>query len=708
MTGIMQVILSISYAVLVYGGDTNSFTGQGIGFTLAGALVIATIISLFAAVPGTVGSNQDVSVAILSLISTSIVSTMPTGSSPETAFFTVVAAISLTVLLAGIFLFGVGYFRLGGLIRYFPYPIVGGFLAGTGWLLFSGGFTLILGEANLMEMFKLHYAIQWGTGLLFALILLYSAKHFKSKGILPGLLLGGVLIFYGSANSLGYSLEVLRDKGWLLSSFPSQALLQPLSFSDIALVRWEVIAGQVGNILTVIIVSSIALLLNASAFEIESKQSINLNQELRLAGICNLLSSICPGFVGFRQLSLSVLNFRLNVKSRMVGIVGACIIGIALFCGASVITYFPKVLMGGVLMYLGLTFLYEWAFQTFKSMPRIDFLIIWLVLLVITTVGFMTGIVVGLVAALIMFVISYSRTELVRHELSGKNFQSPTPRSLDQQKLLDSTGEQLYILQLQGFIFFGTANKLYNKMRMRLKCQERVKPRFVLLDFQRVEILDTTGMLSFCKMKELMRQSQIHLVITSASFSIKKQLLSGGLSTTDPAIHYFPSIDVGIEWCEEQLLEQHGSLPLGTPSLLQQLTSIVPGKTETLKQIFALLERVEVAPGTQIIAKGQSADSFFFLESGSVKSSGTDTSQVDHETTRNCPVVGDIGFYLGCPCTTSVVAVEKCTLYRLTAEELKRLETGNPELSAIFHQLMVYFLADRVRYLVKTVNALQK
>lgn len=49
-------------------------------------------------------------------------------------------------------------------------------------------------------------------------------------------------------------------------------------------------------------VSSIALLLNASAFEIESKQDVNLDKELRLAGIANIFSSFFPGFVGFRQL----------------------------------------------------------------------------------------------------------------------------------------------------------------------------------------------------------------------------------------------------------------------------------------------------------------------------------------------------------------------------------------------------------------------
>ncbi len=63
ITGTLQVILSISYAALIYGRDLEVYLAQGIGFALAGALVTATFITLFAALPGTVGSNQDVPVA---------------------------------------------------------------------------------------------------------------------------------------------------------------------------------------------------------------------------------------------------------------------------------------------------------------------------------------------------------------------------------------------------------------------------------------------------------------------------------------------------------------------------------------------------------------------------------------------------------------------------------------------------------------------
>jgi len=58
-----------------------------------------------------------------------------------------VAAIALTFLVAGAFLFGLGWFRLGNLVRFSPCPVVGGFLAGIGWLLIKGGMGITMGVA---------------------------------------------------------------------------------------------------------------------------------------------------------------------------------------------------------------------------------------------------------------------------------------------------------------------------------------------------------------------------------------------------------------------------------------------------------------------------------------------------------------------------------------------------------------------------------
>ena len=453
--------------------------------------------------------------------------------------------------------------------------------------------------------------------------------------------------------------------------------------------------------------SAVALLLNASAFELESKEDVDLDRELRLAGIANLFSSLSPGFVGFRQLCLTVLNHRMQSQSRLVGLIGATIIALTLFFGASIISYFPKVIMGGLLMYLGLTFLVEWACETWITLPIIDCLIIWLVLLVIATVGFMPGVGVGLLAAVIMFVISYSRTEVVRHELTGETYQSLTARRHDERQLLEAQGQQLYILQLQGFIFFGTANRLFNKIKFRLMESHRTQPRFIVLDFQRVDILDSTGMLSFKKLKDVTNGTGTHLIITAPSAEIQNQLSKGGLDPSHPLTHYFSNLNIATEWCEEQILCSSRENNLSHTPLAEQLGTILPDNI--IQTLLQYMHRLELNPGTVIIEKGVPAVDFFFIESGTITNNinGSIDSCLHLESMTNVRIISNIGFYIPHIRTEDIIAAEKCVVYRLSIDTLRALENENPEAASKLHQIMIRLLAERVKHLVKTVSALE-
>ena len=93
-------------------------------------------------------------------------------------------------------------------------------------------------------------------------------------------------------------------------------------------------------------------------------------------------------------------------------------------------------------------------------LSRLDYGVMLLIAGIVTTVGFMAGVVVGLFAAIALFVLKYSQVNVARHTLSGVNYLSRQRRSPNQERLLRQAGDQIYLLQLQGFIFFGTAHTL--------------------------------------------------------------------------------------------------------------------------------------------------------------------------------------------------------------------------------------------------------
>jgi SulP family sulfate permease len=62
----------------------------------------------------------------------------------QAVFATVLTAIAVTSLIMATILLIMGRFKAGGFVRYIPYPVVGGFLAGTGSLLAQGGLSLMM------------------------------------------------------------------------------------------------------------------------------------------------------------------------------------------------------------------------------------------------------------------------------------------------------------------------------------------------------------------------------------------------------------------------------------------------------------------------------------------------------------------------------------------------------------------------------------
>ena len=66
-----------------------------------------------------------------------------------------------------------------------------------------------------------------------------------------------------------------------------------------------------------------------------------------------------------------------------------------------------------------------------------------------------------------LFVITYSRVNIVRNTLTGECFHSNVDRPKKHRDLLARHGPEIYILRLQGFIFFGTIQAVLNQIRGR-------------------------------------------------------------------------------------------------------------------------------------------------------------------------------------------------------------------------------------------------
>jgi SulP family sulfate permease len=713
--GVSEVIVAVSLAALIFAGELHAFLSSGIGFMLFGAAVVIAITSLLSSHAGIHGSIQEAPAAILSVIAAAIVVAMPAGASPEETFLTVVVAIAISSLLTGLFFLVLGHYRSGGLVRFLPYPVVGGFLAGTGWLLVAGAMAVLAdtghGPPHLAELLEPELLRMWLPGLVFAVLLLAARGRWNHPLLVPALIAAAVLVFYLIVWLSEATIAELGAEGFLLGPFPEGQLWHPITPADLAQVDWGVILGQANGIATILIVSVVAVLLNAGGLELVFETNLNLDSELRTAGIASVVSGLGGSMVGYQSLSLSVFGHRSGATGRLAGLLVALLCAVTLFVGAELLSVFPTFVLGGLLMFLGLGFLKEWVFDAWFKFTRLDYFVIILILVVIAVVGFFEGVAVGMVVAVALFVFNYSRTEVVRHALSGANFRSRVIRGRQERQVLREHGEQLFILQLQGFIFFGTANHLLENLNERIKAPDQVTPSHVVLDFTRVTGLDSTAILSFNRMRQLARQESMTLIFTGLSEEIRLQLEQGGFDLADSwNIVLFPDLDHGLEWCENRILEA-ADLPQdeGQITLEEQMDEVVHD-TLSVHHLMRILDRQEVAAGHYLVKQGDPPKDLYFIESGQITAQLEVTGRKPFRlgTVRAGQVVGEVGFYLGHERTASVVTEVPSTIYSLSKEGLHLLEETDPEAASVFHQVIARLLAERVEHLVGTVDALQR
>jgi sulfate permease, SulP family len=709
--GVIVLPLIISFALLIFSGELGAFATTGIGMVLFGGLIVQIIIGLTSSLPGMVGGPQDSPAAILGLTAAAIVASMKDAPA-EAKFITVVATTILTSIVSGFFFVFIGGFKLSRFVRFIPYPVVGGFIAGTGLLLIQGAINILLGFtlslANLNILFKTENLLLWIPGVAFGALVLITSRRFNHFLAYPTLLVGTIVVFYISMWISGFDINEMRQMGLLLGPFPDGALWKLPDFSLLTQVDWKAIASQSSNIAAVAIISLISLLLNASALELIAQKDVDLDREVISTGMANIASGLGGSPVGYHMLGVSSLAFRMGISNRLVSLFAASVTGITLLFGASLLSLIPKLIAGGLIFFVGLSFLTEWLYDAWFQLPRIDYILVWVILIVVGAVGFLEGVGTGIVIAVVLFVVNYSRIDIIKDVLTGTSYQSSTERPFEHRQLIRQVGERIQILRLHGFIFFGTSQSLVNHINIRVKDSEREKLHYLILDFQHVSALDSSAVFSFIRLRQLSDTHDFRLILTDLNQETKHKLARAGLNEQAEGIRFFPNLDYGMEWCESNLLlEEGGSAILRVGTLQAQLKKMLPTQ-EHVARFMKYLDKEEVQEYHIVINKGDPPDSMYFIDSGEL-TTRLELSKgkfIRLGSQRGGTMVGEMGLFLKQSRTATVVANEPSILYKLSLNEYNRMRQDDPELAFYLLQWIGRVLSVRLAENNRTLEAL--
>ena len=528
--GAVAAVLAVSFAAIVFNGRIVDYIAEGISLYLGAAALTLGVFALLGGSRGVVGGMQPASALVLALISATIAVTAFGGV--ERGFLTVVAATLVVTVLCGVAFLALGAFRSGNLLRFVPVPVVGGFIAGIGWLLLKSGLFVASDESPyftpLADLLHGDLLKLWLPALAFGVILLVATRLVKSPLVIPAVLGIGLVLFAIGMLVTGSSIASARSGHWLLlGPFDEFQRWQPWTLRALTrcrLVRGaRPVGGDRGRGVRGRDRDPVQHQRDRGRAAIETWTRTRSCAD---AGLLNVISGALGGIPGYHALSLTALAERMNVDARVAGLIAATVPLAAVVFGASVIELIPRMLVGGVLVFLGLAFLVEWVWDKRKVLPAVEYGVVLVILATIIGKGFLPGVVVGLVLAVVLFAVNYGRIELVREVAFGETYHSNVDRPPAERAALRSLGDAVQILRVNGFVFFGSANALLERIRKRV---EAGPLRFLVIDLRRVTGVDSSAVVTFVKVVHLAEASGFELVFTGVSEPVRKQLARGGV-----------------------------------------------------------------------------------------------------------------------------------------------------------------------------------
>jgi len=704
----IEIVLAISYGALIFTGPLKENLSVGISLMLLSTTIYGILFALFSKLKGMISSLQDTAIAILATLTASITAGA-TILSPDQLLITIIAMIVLASIFSGLFFLIIGTLKLGRFVRYIPYPVIGGFLAGAGWLLATGSISMLTDIPvtidSLPVIFSNDKLIQWIPGVLFGILVYGVTRKYDHYLIIPGLILAAIIGFYLVTGFGADNLEASVQRGLLYKSIGSKSLFQPVFLTELTRADFGAILHNLPGIFGVVVIGTILILLNITSLEISLQRDLDLNYELRLAGFSNLLAGLAGGVAGCHMLSGTILTHKVRANTRLTGILVALITAAVMLFGAVIITVIPIFVLGGLLFFIGLTFLVEWLWDSFRKFSLAEYMIIIVIVGFIATVGFLEGVAIGVLLSVVYFVVRYSKISIIRQEILGHQMRSTVQRPQDQWIELAKSEIKAATLKLQGFLFFGTANNLLEHARHLFESNVN----YIILDFHRVTGFDSSAALSFIKLMQVATEKKRTIVFCCMNDATIKAFENSGFYFADfDCLLQFDDLDHSLEWYEESVLDEMGFGQSDKTITFEAELGKFGISREDAKILLSYTNTCEVKEKDILIRQGEKSSDMYYVESGRLTVElQADNGQSFRVSTLNPGgFFGEMSYYLKQGRSANIIADQDSKLLIFTEDILTRIEKDHPDIGVAFHKLMATSLSERLQHTDDTLRSM--
>lgn len=541
----------------------------------------------------------------------------------------VAAVMFATMALAGLFQLLFAAVGLGRLVRFLPSPVMAGFQNAAALLILYSQLPAVLGMDGRADFSRIvEGAGEWKllNALVFLVTLGVILRGAKITKRIPPALVGlaaGTALFY-LLSVLGFGAGLGATVGPIPMGLPDGSSVASIMAVGADPRLGEIVPGMLAAALSLAVVASLDVLICAKIVEGLNRQRVPGNIKLLRAGAANFVVPLMGGLAGGINIAGSTANAAAGGRTSLSLLVQSAVVVSVLIVLAPAVARLPLVVIAAVLTVTALQLFDRWTLALLRKIwarDAIDWRAIALDLVVIATVAAiaMAGSIVyavlaGIGMAVVLFALRMSRS-MIRSEQLGDTRHSRRTRDASEWAVLAQEGGRILMLQLDGPLFFGSAENLLHRIDGAL----RAGIQYIVLDMRRVSDMDSTGARVLIQALDHAKEGGAALLIgTDAPAGVLGVMRDIGVLTALTRERTFPDADHALEWAENRVIEavREAGARAGEYPFAQ--LDVLAGFTALEREAFrAMLVRREYATGDAVFREGAAGDELYAILKGS-------------------------------------------------------------------------------------------
>jgi sulfate permease, SulP family len=445
-------------------------------------------------------------------------------------------------MLAGLILVIMGATGLGGMVKYFPRPVVVGF---------TNGIAILIASTQIRDLFGLRmehvpgdffhrmgaiaenfHTLNWVAtivGFASLAVMIICVKFFKQ---IPG----AILVCFGATAAVAIfhlPVETIGTRfGGIPSGLPHLAVprLQP-----------QLLLHLLSPAITVAMLGAIESLFSAVVSDKMSGDKHNPNVELIAQGAANIFSPLFGGLPATGAIARTATNVRAGAKTPVAGMIHALTLLAVILFAAPLVKNVPLAALAGILFMVAYN-MGDWAeIPEILKLSTAD-IIVWLLTLTLTVVADLTlAVEVGMILAAFSFIRKISMTTTVS-KVTDDYIEDGRAHILQDKDI----PEYAAVYRIHGPFLFGVTDKI-------AKVTEDVSalPPIVIMRLRNMTAIDATGIAALEELAEILRANGRTMLVCGARPQPAALMHEAGFERHIGAENICANIDEALRRAEE-------------------------------------------------------------------------------------------------------------------------------------------------------------